>query len=121
MKGMRAIIVLLIAFVLTGLGFADFALRANLGSIAVYPNPFRAILGHSSITFDNLTRSVRIRIFKINGDLVFERDIETTDGKYVWNTLNNDGKSIATGIYVYVVNNNEGTQEVKTGKLVIQK
>ncbi len=43
-----------------------------------------------------------------------------TDGKHEWDVLSEHGRAIATGLYIYVVRN-EQSGEVQRGKLVIIK
>ena len=83
----------------------------------MYPNPFRKKLGHTTITFDNLTPTVRLRIFKMTGEEVFDKTVDTVDGKAVWPVANTKGVALASGIYIYLVTNSGG--EHKTGKIVI--
>jgi hypothetical protein len=82
----------------------------------VFPNPFRPALGHTAVTFDNLTESARLRVYKITGELVYDAAITTTDGTFLWPAVNDDGDALATGIYVYLLSTDGGK---KTGKLAI--
>jgi hypothetical protein len=95
------------------------ALAANLNSVIVYPNPFEPRIGHVAVTFDNLTASARIRIYKLTGELVYDRELEAPAGTAVWDVTNKDGYPVASGLYVYLVTNSSG-QKV-TGKLAILK
>jgi hypothetical protein len=84
-----------------------------------YPNPFKPNnpgLGHTGITFTELTDSVRIRIVSIAGDLVFDREFENTGGICSWDAANNAGKPLASGVYFYLIT---GEGRTKTGKLSI--
>lgn len=92
-------------------------LSPNLKSAVVYPNPFRPSLGHTAVTFNNLTASARLRVYKVSGELVYDAAITTTDGTFLWTAVNNDGDALATGVYVYLLTSNGAGK--KTGKLAI--
>jgi hypothetical protein len=98
---------------------ADAVVAQDLNNTIVYPNPFEPRLGHTSIVFDNLTTIVRIRIYKITGELVFDAEVTTVNGQASWNATNNEGDSVATGVYVYLLSNSDGQKT--RGKLVIVK
>jgi len=89
----------------------------GLDSVIVYPNPFQARAGHTVIYFGNLTASARIRIYKMTGELVSEKDVSAVDGKAAWDVTNNDGNAVADGLYIYLVTNDDGQK--KTGKVAI--
>ena len=104
---------------------------AEAGQVLAVPNPYRGgsafdrpggevELGRK-IWFVNLPPRCRIKIFTVAGDLV--RTLEHRDpveGKLAWDVLSEYGRAIATGLYVYVVENLD-TGEVQRGKLVIIK
>jgi len=104
---------------------------SNAGRVTVAPNPYRAgshfdnpggevELGRK-IWFLNLPPRCRIKIYTVSGDLV--RTLEhhdPVDGKISWDVLSEYGRAIATGLYVYVVENLD-SGEVQRGKLVIIK
>ncbi len=104
---------------------------ADEGRVNVVPNPYRAgslfdnpkselELGRK-IWFTNLPPRCSIKIFTVSGDLVrtLQHD-DPVDGKLAWDVLSESGRSIASGLYVYVVTN-EDSGEVQRGKLVIIK
>ncbi len=101
------------------------------GRISVAPNPYRAgsyfdnpggevELGRK-IWFLNLPPQSTIKIYTVAGDLVrtLQHD-DPVDGKHEWDVLSEHGRAIATGLYIYVVKN-ENTGEIQRGKLVIIK
>jgi len=109
---------LVMAAVIWGmLGTAGAVLAPDLSNVIVYPNPFDVRLGHSVITFDNLTASGTLRVYKLTGELVFEKDFVSVDGKAVWDGTNTDGNHLASGLYMYLVTNDNGQK--KTGKIAI--
>ena len=58
-----------------------------------------------------------IRIYNIAGELV--RTIEETDGDGIneWNTKNEQGEPVASGVYIYFIANPAG--EKATGKIMV--
>jgi len=104
---------------------------AGDGRVSVVPNPYRAgslfdnpggelELGRS-IWFVNLPPRCTIKVFTVAGDLVrtLHHD-DPVDGKQRWDVLSEHGRAIATGLYVYVVENLD-SGEIQRGKLVIIK
>ena len=101
------------------------------GAVGVAPNPYRAGSSFDNsggevelgrrIWFLNLPPRCSIKIFTLAGDLVrtLQHD-HPTDGKEPWDVLSEHGRAIATGLYVYVVENLD-TDDVQRGKLVIIK
>ena len=92
-------------------------LQSDLNTAHVYPNPFKPSLGHTSITFANLTSHTKIKIFSVSGELVYEEDKDTPTGELSWNVLNASQERIASGVYIYMITNNAG--QTKKGKLAI--
>lgn len=95
--------------------YAD--LRSDLDSVIAYPNPVRTAIGQNKVTFENLTTNVKIRIFKINGDLVKEINATDTTGQVVWDLTNDAGQKVGSAVYLYLVTNSD-SQKTK-GKLAI--
>jgi hypothetical protein len=80
---------------------------ANLERVGVVPNPYRAREawdqpGASELHFTNLPEKVTIKIYTIAGDLVaqIEHDHETQDFER-WDLKNQNGREVASGIYMY--------------------
>ncbi len=102
--------------------------------VGVYPNPYRGSsrfdgrlpggepseLGRN-IYFTNVPRRATISIYNLSGARVdsIERDDATT-GQVAWNMLSENTRPIASGLYVFVVEDLE-TGETQRGKLVILK
>ena len=105
---------------------------AAQGGVTVAPNPYRAgsyfdnpavgevELGRR-IWFLNLPARCTVKIFTVAGDLVktLHHD-DPLDGKIAWDVLSDYERAIASGLYVYVVENLD-TGEIQRGKLVIIK
>ncbi len=99
--------------------------------IGVYPNPYRGgslydesrgeeELGRK-IWFTGLPARSSIRVFNLGGDLVQTLHHDDPDsGTESWDMLSDPGRAIASGLYIYVVEDLE-TGDVERGKLVIIK
>lgn len=104
----------------------------NPRTVGVYPNPYRAGSMYDSrdpnkgetgrrIWFTGLPPRCTIKIFTLVGELV--QTLHHDDpvlGQEPWNLLSSYDRVIATGLYVYVVEDLD-TGEVQRGKLVIIK
>ena len=60
-----------------------------------------------------------LRIYTVNGTLVFESSIAVRAAEYEWNLLTTRQDPLATGLYLYVLVTDVGASEV--GKLVIKR
>ncbi len=90
----------------------------SLWSPRVYPSPWRSDLnGTIPITFDQLTGNSTIKIFTVSGHLV--RELSTDSGSTTWDLANNSGSKVASGLYFYVIKNDQGQKS--SGKFVIIK
>ncbi len=97
--------------------------------VGVYPNPYRAasmydgtpLESNRKIWFTNLPARCTIKIFTVAGDLVdtVEHD-SAVSGQEFWDVLSIKGRAIASGLYVYAVED-LASGEVQRGKLVIIK
>jgi hypothetical protein len=99
--------------------------QSDLKNLSVYPNPFvpndndpNNGSPDSKITFSGLTDNVKIRIFNLAGRLVREEEL-SNQASWQWDAKNQNGKEVASGIYIYVITNNKG--EKATGKIAIVK
>jgi hypothetical protein len=93
-------------------------LAVNLLSAAphAFPVPYVPKDGHINITFTNLPGSGSIKIFTINGEEVASLSVAPGELIKNWPVTNKDGKKLATGVYLYIV---DGGGEKTTGKLVV--
>ncbi len=89
----------------------------DLGALNVYPNPVKRVAGHNTLTFDNITSQVKIRIYTAAGRLVREIDLAGAANAYQWDLRNSSNQEVSSGIYVYIVTNGAG--EKKTGKIAV--
>ena len=70
-----------------------------------FPVPFMERV-HNQITFTDLPDSGSIKIFTVAGDKVAELPIPMSAGQRDWNTRNDAGKKVASGVYLYQVSGN---------------
>ncbi|MFH1897693.1 MAG: carboxypeptidase regulatory-like domain-containing protein [Candidatus Desantisbacteria bacterium] len=84
----------------------------NLEQAYCYPNP--SINGQ--VNFERLTQVVRVRIYNLSGELVYDKT-QATDGKFAWKCENNDGDKVASGVYIYLLSDpvSGGTKRGKVG------
>lgn len=81
-----------------------------------YPNPWRSDRGYTQqITFDQLTGNTTIKIFTASGHLA--KTLTTGASLIPWDLTNNSGDKVASGIYIYLVTNDQGQQA--RGKVVV--
>lgn len=93
----------------------------DLSAAHAFPVPFIPSQGHTDITFTRLTARCTIRIYTISGELVktLVKDSGASD-EYSWSpVVNDDGQSVASGVYLYHIHSSDGKTAV--GKLMIIK
>lgn len=96
-----------------------------LGEVYAYPNP--ALKNHETITIDgrngtHLPNGTNVKILDVAGNLVYETNVvegqELQGGKVVWSKKNLAGKKVASGIYIVLLVNDDGS-ETSTTKIAI--
>lgn len=99
-----------------------------LGEVRVVPNPYnpdadygkQAFPGPPRVQFVNLPRTAHVEIYSVAGDLV--RELDKIDDDNVdsidWDLKNDDGRDVAPGIYVFLV---QASGETKTGRFVVAR
>jgi hypothetical protein len=97
----------------------------SLGEVYAYPNP--ALIDHDIITIDgrngtHLPKGTNVKILDVAGYLVHETNVvegqELQGGKVVWDKKNLAGKKVASGVYIVLLSNDDGS-EVATTKIAI--
>ena len=111
----------------------SFSASDNLGQVLVVPNPYRVDqdytfenggwegLGRSweeskrLVRFIHLPRKCTIRVFTLAGDQVatlrYESSPQQPDaGQMDWNLLSESNRALASGLYVFTVESDLGTQ-----------
>ncbi len=115
----------------------DSTRKADRLKIWVYPNPYRIdhdysffekrlpVTGHPQsrkrLNFVNLPSRCTLRIYTLDGDLVqqinHDKDPNASDSGYdFWDLLSRNAQPVAAGMYIYVVESNEGRY---VGKIII--
>ncbi len=82
----------------------------SVDDIIAFPNPFVINSPDDRVKF-NLDKAGTLRIFTAAGELVRNMPLAAWDGK------NNDGKAVASGVYLYVITDVDGN--VGKGKLLL--
>jgi hypothetical protein len=90
----------------------------DLGDINVFPNPYRAgeYQQNDFINFTGLPVNSSIQIFNLLGEPVFRKNEVTNI--YRWKAVNDHNKSVQSGLYLYVVKDQDN-KKLASGKLVI--
>lgn len=83
-------------------------LENNLTKAHCYPNPYKPSKGHTKITFSRLTTNTKLKIFNIAGELVYQDEQDTPQGELPWDVVNDSGEKLASGVYVYLITDNDG-------------
>lgn len=113
----------------------------TVGKVTVIPNPYRGDIAYTSyippwekpqkgrqwmeqdrrILFNNLPEKCEIKIYTLAGDLVYTMYHENTiQGYEAWNLTSSVGQAVASGIYLFSVEDKKNGQ-VQVGKFVIIK
>jgi hypothetical protein len=90
----------------------------NLGAVVVYPNPYRAKeKSVAEVKFGHLPPRVTVRLYELTGGLVCNLEKNNPQSVLVWNLTNTQGSPVASGIYIYILQDGQGG-EVR-GKVAI--
>ena len=89
---------------------------STLANAYAYPNPFKAALGHITITFTKLTSQATVKIYTISGELVRTLQKNSDVDTVGWDLRTDAGHKAASGLYLYAVT---APGMKKTGKLII--
>ena len=85
---------------------------AARGEVRVYPNPVHTAAGQTEVVFDGFPTAA-IEIYSRRGDLVRKAQAAA---EFRWDLRNDSGKTVASGIYFYLVDQPGG---IVTGKIVV--
>lgn len=94
---------------------------STLEKVLVYPNPFRSALSdHANIgiTIGNVPANTNLKIYTFSGELVRQLKDDDSDGIINWNAKNENGESVASGVYFGLL---EADGSRKTAKIAIQR
>ena len=93
----------------------------EIGEVYAYPNP--ALKNHNQVTITGrngttLPKGTNVKILDVAGNLVYESNViegqELQGGKVVWDKTNLAGNTVASGIYVVLLANEDGSQSSTT-------
>lgn len=87
----------------------------SFGEVVAFPNPVRPNY-HGKITIKGLPSNADVRITDVNGNLMFKT--KSAGGIAEWDGTNLQGQKVASGIYLALMINSEGT-ETQTTKIAI--
>ena len=105
---------------LSGVNFILTPMFTDLKEMVVYPNPLSLAQGQTSFTFGQLppNRSIRTKIYNIAGELVYEKGQQDSNNLVEWAAVNNDGDRVASGIYIFLVED-ESNGDQRKGKIAV--
>lgn len=91
---------------------------ASVADAFVFPNPFRPALGHTNLKISNLPAAAHVKIYTAAGRLLKELDADAAGQILTWNGTDRDGRGLASGVYLAVV---EGNGSRRTIKFAVQR
>lgn len=89
----------------------------TLETARAYPSPFRPGLGAAGITFDQLPPQTTVRIYAMDGRPL-KAILTDSSGRATWDITNNNGRSVASGVYRAITEKNG---ERKVLKVLVQR
>lgn len=93
--------------------------QSTLDLAHAFPNPFKpnSGLGHSSVTFTQLSDGAKVQIFNVAGEPVFHKDVPSGSSTLVWDARTDDGDEVASGVYYFLITDSAGHK--KDGKIAV--
>ena len=91
----------------------------NLNNAHAFPNPFKpnSNLGHTLVTFTDLTPGAKIQVFTAAGQPVFDRETPAGSTQLPWEAVDSGGARLPSGVYHYLITDDSGHK--KKGKIAI--
>jgi len=90
--------------------------KASLGSLKIYPNPYR-VPSLQPLIVEGLTRNASLKILSISGKLV--RNVSAYGGGLIkWDGRDEQGRTVASGIYL-VVGISDSGEDTAVGKVAV--
>jgi|GEM_PF-3029580 len=85
-----------------------------------FPTPFVPSQGHTKITFSDLPPDVTIKVYTLSGHLVKTFTKSDSSDRLTWSPVANEqGSSLASGVYLFIVTQTGGGSSQKKGKIMI--
>src|SRR5690606_22397638 len=98
-------------------GEATTAAEGSMEGVVVYPNPVPPDYS-GRIGIKNLPENALVRITTLSGRLIYEN--RALGGQMVWNRLDQDGRAMASGIYlVFVTQDKSLSPFTQMGKIFL--
>lgn len=88
----------------------------EFGKVYAFPNPVHPDFS-GQITITGLVKNTIVKITDISGNLVYET--KSLGGSAIWNGKNFNGHRVATGVYLVLLTNSDGSQKAVTKILFI--
>ena len=79
---------------------------SDLSASRVFPNPWRAARGDTTMTFDQMPLNSTVKIFTVSARSV--KTLSAPSGSVIWDLTNDSGEKVASGIYLYLATDAEG-------------
>jgi len=106
------------------------SVNSTLDNVKVVPNPYYGSASWepqyteymNKIAFTNLPANCRITVYTISGDKVYETEFRSATGTFFWNLRSRGDKEIASGLYLYKVEQYDDNNELvdwKIGKFLV--
>jgi len=89
----------------------------DFGNVYAFPNPVRPEY-QGEITITGLIKDADVKITDIAGNLVYQT--RTLGGQAVWNGRNQQGRRVATGVYLVFCTNDDGSKKNVTKIMFIR-
>ncbi len=84
----------------------------SLDGVSIYPNPFRPKRGDGFVTLRRMPAYTVARIYTLSGTKIWEGE-SNASGVLAWNGTNKNGRMIASGIYLCVVESGSSKKILK--------
>ncbi len=97
--------------------FTNATPTSSASNIRAYPNPFTSGLTVDTVTFDRLPAGATVKVYTLTGSLIAEKTANSL-GEATWDTRNQSGELVASGIYYVFA---EGNGSKKTTKVAIER
>jgi len=90
---------------------------ADFGFVYAFPNPVRPEY-QGEITITGLIKDADVKITDVAGNLIYQT--RTLGGQAVWNGCNQQGRRVASGVYMVFCTNDDGSKSYVTKILIVR-
>ncbi|HLG02781.1 MAG TPA: two-component regulator propeller domain-containing protein [Bacteroidia bacterium] len=88
----------------------------EMGDVYAFPNPVRPEY-RGPIAITGLVKDADVKIADVRGNLVFET--KSLGGQAIWDGNNFQGERVASGVYIVLISNEDGSQKTATKILLL--